>query len=997
MRNTIRIVSVFFLASLLACPIFAQNNPGKVKISANFDQLLTESRNYIREGLYERAQNNLLRIYRLSRTPQERMAAAFNLAEVEANLGDVSRAYDYYNQSLQLALETGDKKLADFCQKSMEIINLYNEAKKLRQENHFEEAIDIFNKTISYCNEIKNDILKCKALRQQSYAYLTLNRLNDFLKNNLKANEIAKKLNNMAEIVMTFNNIGHYYSLIDNINLAIENFDNAIILSNNEELPADVIFDAFYNGGVVHIEIGNYDKAIEYINFALELISDDKSNPYYTASLINLGSTYAKRALTAGNREDYDRALEYFNQALAAAEQAGNEAFEVAVLNNMGSLKAHLEENLDALYYLNKARNLAEKIKLNNYLVSIYTNIGIIYARQGDYQNSSLYYDKAINLALSENENRTLWESYLEKGNLLKKQGKLAEAQFYYLNSINIIETLRSKLTMEEDKASFLGSDKRLNAYHNLIDLLINLNKQKGEPTYLAQAFNFMERAKSRAFLDSIDSSSLEKEMPVDIKLVNQEKEVMSDMSKLYTKLITPDLSEKERGDILQEVKNLEAKLDNIKRQIRSQNPAYANLTFPEIITYEQASKEFIKGKTAIFTFVIGDDSAYAFVLSKQGLKVYPVPVRSELRSKVISHRRDISDIDNRDFQSGQELYDLLLKPGMVEGVKNLIIIPDDILNLLPFETLLTTDQNNHWLIKNYTVYYAPSLSSLRELAHRQNRKNRNKPQHNLLAVGDPYYGDLEEKYPELSTKAIFQDFYTLTDLKFYRLRHSHEEIRRISSLISRSTLLEREKASEDLVKSANLTDYKIIHFAAHGLIDDQKPARSAIILTLDNDPAEDGFLQMREVFNLKLNADLVVLSSCQTGLGQFIKGEGIEGISRAFFYAGSSSVVMSLWTINDQVSAQFMERFYYHLKSTENLAEALRQVKLEMIESEIVSHPYYWAGFILSGDGSTRVFQPAFNKGLFALVTTFTGLALTAFIFRKKVFNRKKTNRVVH
>ena len=993
MKNAIRILLFLFLVNVLFMPVSAQNNPGKVKISANFDQLLTESQNYIREGLYKQAQNSLLQILKMARTPQEKMTATFKLAEVEANLGDLSRAYDYYNQSLILAKETGDGKTAEYCQKSIEIIDVYNKAKKLRQENHFEEAVSFFNEAITYCDEINNSILKCKALRQQSYNYLNLNKLKQFMENNLKANEIAKRLNNVVEMIITFTNIGHYYFLIDNINLGVENFDSAILLSNSEELPPDVIFDAFYNGGVVHIEIGNYDKAIEYINFALELIAHDKSSPYYTASLINLGSTYVKRALTAGNREDYDRALEYFNQALAAVEQVGNEAFEVAVLNNIGSLKAHLEENLDALYYLNKARNLAEKIKLNNYLVSIYTNIGIIYARQGDYQNSSLYYDKAINLALSENENRTLWESYLEKGNLLKKQGKLAEAQFYYLNSINIIETLRSKLTMEEDKASFLGSDKRLNAYHNLIDLLINLNKQNGEPAYLAQAFNFTERAKSRAFLDSIDSSSLEKEMPVDIKLVNQEKEVMSDMSRLYTRLITPDLSEKERGEILQEVKNLEARLDNIKRQIRSENPAYANLTFPEIITYEQASKEFIKGKTAIFTFVVGDDSAYAFALTNRGLKAYPVPTRRELRSKVTNHRRAISDIDNKDFPTGQELYELLLKPGLVDGIKNLIIISDDILNLLPFETLLTTDQNSDWLIKKYTVYYAPSLSSLRELSHRQNRKNRPKPQHNLLAVGDPYYGDLEEKYPELSTKAIFQDFYTLTDLKFYRLRYSHEEVKRISSLIPRSTVLEREKASEDLVKSANLADYKIIHFAAHGLIDDQKPARSAIILTLD-DPAEDGFLQMREVFNLKLNADLAVLSSCQTGLGQFIKGEGIEGISRAFFYAGSSSVVMSLWTINDQVSAQFMERFYYHLKGNENLAEALRQVKLEMIESEIVSHPYYWAGFILSGDGSTRVFQPVFNKALLGLATAFTGLALTVFIFRKRLLNLKRPPR---
>jgi len=318
-RSYIRIVTVCFLASLLYCPLFAQNNPAKVKISANFDRLLTESQNYIREGLYKQAQNSLLQILKTARTPQEKMTAAFKLAEVEANLGNLSRAYDYYNQSLQLALEAGDQKTAEFCQKSMGIINLYNEAKKLRQENHFEDAIDIFNKTISCCNEVKNDILKCKTLRQQSYAYLTLNKLNEFLKNNLQANEIAKKLNNVAEIVITFNNLGHYYSLIDNINLAIENFDNAILFSSREGLPSDVIFDAYYNGGVVHIEIGNYNRAIEYISFALKLISNDKTNPYNTASLINIGSTYAKRALTAGNSEDYDRALEYFNRALAAA------------------------------------------------------------------------------------------------------------------------------------------------------------------------------------------------------------------------------------------------------------------------------------------------------------------------------------------------------------------------------------------------------------------------------------------------------------------------------------------------------------------------------------------------------------------------------------------------------------------------------------------------------------------------------------------------------
>lgn len=983
---------LYMLSIIFLVPpsLFSQAKPALNKTLSSFIQLLNESQKYESEGLYEQALQSLNQSLRLARSLEDRKRVTFKLANVYANLGNLFQAYHYYKQCLELARELVDEKTASFCQKSIEIINTYNTAKKLRQNGKNEEAINEFAKAISYCDEVKNDILKIKSLRQQSTAYLNINNLNKFFESNLRANEIAKKINNIAELIMTFTNLGHYYSLIDNINLAIENFNNAVLLSARNELPPDVRFDAYYNAGVINIDIGNYDKAIEYFNVALSLISEDKLNSYYPATLSNLGICYKKRGLDKGNREDTERAFSYFSQALSAAEITGNKQVQVAILNNIGSIKAHLEENLDALYYLNKARVLAEQLNLNSYLVSIYTNIGIIYARLGDYQNSSLYYDKAINLALAENENRTLWESYLEKGNLLKKQGKLDEAKLYYLNSINIIESLRSKLTMEEDKASFLGTDKRLDAYHNLVDLLVNSNKERPGNPSLKQAFSFMERAKARAFLESIEASKLSEKAPVDIKLINQEKEIMSDMSRLYTRLLSPELPEEERNNLLKEVKSLEDKLENVKRQIRSQNPAYANLTYPEIITYEEANKEFVDSKTAIFAFIVGKDSAYAFALTKKGLKVYSIPPQKDLKLKVISHRKAISDPDNRDFNSGQELYDLLLKPGLTEGIKTLIIVPDDILNLLPFETLLATKQPDDWLIKHYTIYYAPSLSSLRELVHHQNRKNRRKPQYNLLAVGDPYYGELEEKYPELSTKTIFQNFYTLADLKFYRLRYSHEEIKRISSLIPKTTVLEREKATEDLVKSANLSDYRIIHFATHGLIDDQKPARSAIVLTLDNDPTEDGFLQMREVFNLRLNADLVVLSSCQTGLGQFIRGEGIEGISRAFFFAGASSVLMSLWTINDQVSSQFMERFYFHLKSSESLAEALRRVKLEMIDSGVVSHPYYWAPFILSGNGSSKVFVPAYRAPLIVIASTLIGLAVTVFIFRKRVFNRK-------
>ncbi len=993
MDKTIRSGLTALLIFFTAVFSYSQSRTSLPRPPQSFSELLSSSRNLLSEGLYSRAQKTLLQSLNLARSPEEKKSALFYLAETNASLGQLAQAYERYHQCLEIAKEQNDLNLIAYCQKSLEILDLFNESKVHRQNNENERAIDTLNKAISLCNSINNSKLLIKCLRRQSSSYLSINRSDDFLKCNLEANKIAKTIKNYYEIILTFINIGYYYLSNNNLNLAIDYFSQGISFINEDTQPQD-IFDIYYNLGVVYSEIGNFNRAIEYFGNALGIIAGDDANPYYAATLNNLGFSHVKKGLTTGSRDDYDRAFDYFSRAQAAAARAGNKEYEVAILNNLGSLKAHLEENLDALYYLNKAKSLAEELKLTSYLASIYTNIGIIYGRLGDYQNSTLFYDKAIGLAVAEKEIRTLWESYLEKANLLRKQGQIDQAKFYYLNSINIIESLRSQLLTEEDKSSFFGSDKRLDAYYNLTDLLIN-QKSKGsirpEP---AQAFNFTERAKARAFLESIEASRVSQQFPVDMRLANREKELMNDLSRIYTRLITPEVDEKERTRLLGQVKLLEEELENVRRQIRSKNPAFASLTYPEIISYDQARKEFVDHKTAVFAFQVGKESAYAFCLSSRGLNVYPIPTQKKLREMVIGHRRAISDTDNQDFSSGYELYKALIEPGLEKGLekslKKIMIIPDDILTILPFETLVLSSQPADWLIKNFTIYYAPSLSSLKGITHFQNRKNRKKPSFNLLAVGDPYYGELEEKYVELSTKTIFQDLYSLSDMKFYRLRYSDEEVRRISGQIPRSRVLTREKASEDLVKRANLADYRMLHFAAHGLIDDQKPARSAIVLTLDNDPTEDGFLQMREILNLKLNADLVVLSSCQTGLGQFIRGEGVEGLSRAFFYAGASSVLMSLWTVNDQVASQFMERYYLHLKGMQTQADALRQVKLEMIDSGVVSHPYYWAAFILNGHGELKVFSPPYRTPL-AIGLSVLGLTLGAFFFRRKLFNNRR------
>lgn len=255
-----------------------------------------------------------------------------------------------------------------------------------------------------------------------------------------------------------------------------------------------------------------------------------------------------------------------------------------------------------------------------------------------------------------------------------------------------------------------------------------------------------------------------------------------------------------------------------------------------------------------------------------------------------------------------------------------------------------------------------------------------------LLAFGDPYFGALEKQE---NGGDIFQDFFSSRSFDFYRLEYSGTEIDEISSLFKKGkrNIFRRQEASEDRLKNHKLDDYRIIHFATHSIIDERRPDRSSIVLTLDEDPTEDGFLQMREIYTMKLSSDLVTLSSCQTGLGEFIHGEGIEGINRAFFYAGSSSVLMSLWAINDQASYQLMERFYFHLRSSESIMEALRKAKLEMIESGVLSHPYYWAGFIASGQTDEIIFPKSSSKWIYFGV-------LFAFVFGAVLILRKRFNK---
>jgi CHAT domain-containing protein len=401
--------------------------------------------------------------------------------------------------------------------------------------------------------------------------------------------------------------------------------------------------------------------------------------------------------------------------------------------------------------------------------------------------------------------------------------------------------------------------------------------------------------------------------------------------------------------------------------------------------------------KTVQLEYSLGTDASYLFAISKHDFLTAPLPPASLLTNQVMALRETVAGRPDRMglsnyVQKARALFEDLVLPAnrLLRGKQSLIIVPDGVLHYLPFEALLQSDGGRRapqldlhqlpYLVRDFSISYAPSATVLINL---RNVNPTTAPRKAFLAFGDPLYGRAEPDQREPIRRAFRSAFGDGKPWDLQPLPESRHEVERIATLYPRERVevFLGDRASEENVKAGDtLSQYRFVHFAVHGLLNENKPQYSGLVLSLPTDvpdpkgkesgravagnstsPAsapevkraatEDGLLQVYEIFNLKLNANLVVLSACESGLGKETRGEGLVGLTQAFFYAGTPSLMVSLWKVQDKSTAALMVRFYRHLNNPAvGKAQALRQAQLEMIRSEDYSHPYYWAGFVLTG-----------------------------------------------
>jgi len=398
------------------------------------------------------------------------------------------------------------------------------------------------------------------------------------------------------------------------------------------------------------------------------------------------------------------------------------------------------------------------------------------------------------------------------------------------------------------------------------------------------------------------------------------------------------------RAHILESIYSTEQQLGT---EPLSNDPAPVPVALSELQHSLRASELLVE-------YVLGDPNSYALAVTRNTVHRYSLPPRDLLEEEATQYRSTLKQ-QKTDPALGQRLYDGLL--GGIPEFKekqDLIVVPDGKLHLLPFSALVNTGQ---YILTSHLVTVAPSGTVLNMLRHRS-------PQ--MIRDDLPYVGVAAwtSKAPQTTFLARINRAISGPERReFVALPESQHEVENIATDLPKpSTILLGAKATETNFKQLPLSQYNVIHLALHGYVDPEISDRSALVFAPENPAKNDGLLKVREIRNLRLNADLVTLSACNTGVGP-VGEEGVENIVNAFVEAGAQSVVSTLWELEDHATAKLMANFYGHLSRHEGKAEALRQAQLEMLKTG--APPYYWAGFQLDGEPSGSLFSETKSTNL--------------------------------
>jgi len=720
-----------------------------------------------------------------------------------------------------------------------------------------------------------------------------------------------EKLDEPLEVAASLNNIGLVYTS-SQPDLAIEYYEKAKEIYENENLQ-DKIATSYVNIGLAYNFKENYNEALSNLNKALDIRIELNGKNSTAVAFV-----YSSLASVFFSTEDFRFCIDYANKALAIYKMNyGQKHPEIATTYNLLG-RVYFEEAIrlggkDKFELAIDSNQKAISANITNFSPLLLYKIP---PAEG-YLNADIYLVSILQKALAF---ETFHSQYSLKIKDLEQAYNLLEL------ADNIIDNIRQFRTNEADKIALgnIASE----VYEAAIRVSLQLAGVKWEKKpYKEKAFYFADKSKSAVLLEAIAEANAQSFAGIPDELLAKEKEIKGEIAYLEQKLAkTTDLND--RKPLTAELLKWNQTYDAFKQKLESDYPDYFalkyNIKTPTLLELQATLK---KGTTLISYFIGYKNSRlYVFFITNTSLKIQDIVLEEDFNKNIIGFRNAMYyKIDKTAKKIGFKLYNQLALSKTPSGTKKIIFIPAGRISTIPLEALITKeDDPNSYLIQQYNVsyLYAASLMSEQTIA-------KNNGAISLFAPVD--FSGLGMSY----------------------LPGTKQEVEEISILFERNSvkteLFIEANASKAAVESDQVVQSNIIHFATHGIVDEVRPERSQICLTTQD--GSEGSLFTGDIYNLKFEADLVVLSACETGLGKLSKGEGIIGLTRAIIYSGANNMVVSLWSVSDSSTSQLMIDFYSNMLSGQEYPQALANAKRKMIKDDVYGQSYYWAPFVLIGN----------------------------------------------
>lgn len=966
MKPRVKAVAVLLLLPLLA---FAQTTGQEIKSKAELAAALC------RVQASARSTEALLKAYpelvdvRLWEDVTDRAAGAYYQESPE-------RALKIYGVSIEIATKLSDPKLL--------AKTYYNVARTLSGINQPDKAIESYVKSREYFEQagLRRDLIYVLAdLGALFFNKEDYQRAREYSEQSILIADSAKSSDAPAGTFPDDFGRARAIQTLAEIDLrngsqedAIEKLQRSLRLY--QQLNGHGSYYAFYVAGVyaalgkVYPEIGDYRRALLYLNKALDSAKASDNQNLIANILNSLGFLYLEQEDYAQAKEHFDRSLRIYlalnNQVessrvmlnLAVIEQRQAHYDEAIRQFKLSAQAAHASQLRDveitagegigvvltaqkdfvgALDILGESLALAKQTKSKTREIELLWRLAEVHRDLGNYAQAVAYVESAVALAHSLHLPKLEFLAKTTLGRSYAGENKLDLANQTLRQAVELLETMRDQVAGSELESQLFFENK-IAAYHALVDVLIKQDKP-------ADALLLAERAKGRVLLDVLSGgkSDLSKVLtPAEKATIRKLNRNISDVNH---RIGAPGVANSSSLD------SLYRQLDTARLEYQSFQDALF-VSHPDMriraglaptITSADVNGLPLDKSSAYLEYVVSNEQVCLFILTaKTGtdvpeLKAYPLTIkREDLARKVEAFHQRLAE-RHPDFANvSRELYATLIEPAsrQLQGVSTICVIPDGVLWNLSFQALMTA---NHYLIEEYALYYAPSLSVLREMI--KDRNGERTKEASLIAFGNPVIGRDEQRNEELCP-----------------LPEAETEVSTISKTFgtSVSKVLIGRGASEISFKSL-AQSYTTIHLATHGVIDNRQPLYSHLLLTkTEGDPENDGLLEAREIMNMKLKADLAVLSACETANGRISPGEGVIGTSWAFFVAGTRSMLVSQWKVNSASTSRLMVSFYQSLESNQikqNKAKALQEATLRLMKDDHYRHPFYWAAFVIVGN----------------------------------------------